>query len=161
MEAEVFEKDCLAVFERVALSFGIGTYYVLCKSNLAAEQFVESCGNGSEGKFNGLFLACFSLYGFGSGFACFYLFLILLVELEGSGEDGVGFAEVGAKGNFCAVFEQIFDGGKSALYSVFVGYLAVLHGDVEVATYKYFFAFEILEVFDRHFVHKKQFSLNQ
>ena len=66
----------------------------------------------------------------------------------------MGLAEVRAKRNFRTVFKQVFDGGKRALNSVFVGNLAVLHGYVEVAPHEHFFAFELFEVFYRHFVHK-------
>ena len=44
--------------------------------------------------------------------------------------------------------------GADGQGSVLVGDLPVLHGDVEVAAHEHLFAFKILEVFYRHFVHK-------
>ena len=154
VEAEVFKEHGLALFKRVALGLCVGAYHVLCKGNFAAEQLVQPCRNGRKRKFCGLFLAGLGLYRLGGRLAGVYLFLVLFVELEFGGKYGVGLAQMRAERDFGAVFKQILYGGQRALYSVLVGDLPVLHGDVEVAAHEHLFAFKILEVFYRHFVHK-------
>ena len=64
-----------------------------------------------------------------------------------------------AKNNLCAVFHKIFDGGKRAHNTVFVGYNAVFHRHVEIASYKASFAFNV-NVSDRLLVHKLKTPLH-
>ena len=70
-----------------------------------------------------------------------------LVEFKLRIENVVGFAHVGAKYNFRALFHQIFDGGQSADDTVFVGDNAVLHRNVKIASNKALFAFNY-DIFD-------------
>ena len=64
----------------------------------------------------------------------------------------MGLAHVRAKHNLCALFHQIFDGGKCADDTVFVGNHAVFHRYVEITSDENFFAFYFY-VFYRFLVH--------
>ena len=63
------------------------------------------------------------------------------------------FAHVGAKNNFRAVFDQIFDGRKRAVDAVFIGDNAVFHRHVKVAPDQASFAFDV-NVSNCFFIHK-------
>ena len=53
------------------------------------------------------------------------------------------FAEVGAKDDFAAVRDELFDSGEGSDQTVFVRDLAVFQGDIEVTAYEDFFAFDV------------------
>ena len=50
---------------------------------------------------------------------------------------------MGAENDLRAVLHQIFNGGKRALNTIFVGDHAVFHGNVEVASHEDFLAFHV------------------
>ena len=50
VEAEIFKEHAFALFERVDLCLCVGTDYVAGKRDFAAEQFVQTLCNGSEGE---------------------------------------------------------------------------------------------------------------
>ena len=56
------------------------------------------------------------------------------------------------------MLHQVFNGGKRALNTVFVGDDAVFHGNVEVATDKDFFALDV-DVSDCFLVHNGEIIL--
>src|SRR5699024_3138530 len=58
----------------------------------------------------------------------------------------LGFAQVAAQDDLCAVIDQLLDGGHSRVDAVLVGDDAVLHGDVEIAADKHFLAAVVLVV---------------
>ena len=58
----------------------------------------------------------------------------------------LGFAQMAAQDDLCAVVDQLLDGGHRRIDAVLIGDDAVLHGDVEVAADKDFLAAVILVV---------------
>ena len=158
VETSVFQKDDFTVFERSDFLVGIFAYEVGCKSDFAGEMLCKFVCNGLQSELLGIvferfcdiFCFCGRLLAFGKSLNCFFL---LLVESETFGEDIVRFAHMRAKDNFCAVVNEIFDGGKCAVDTVFVGDYAVNHRNVEVATNQTLFAFDVY-VADCHFCHR-------
>ena len=162
VETQVFEKHAFAVFQRRNLGFRVVADYVFRKRYLAAEQFVEARRNGGEGKLFHVFLCLFKRFRRGGSLFRFgqsrNLRLFLLVEFELFVEHVVRFAHVRAKNHFRAVLHQVFNGGKRALNTVFVGDDAVFHGNVEVAADKDFFALDV-DVSDCFLVHNGEILL--
>ena len=139
VETKVFEKYAFAVFQSGDFSLSVGAYDIGSESNLSVQKFVKSCGDGSEREFFKITLfRLFEISRFGSRSFFFGKsldrFLLFLVKTEAFGEYIVGFAHVRAKNNLRAVFHKIFYGGKRAVDSVFVGYNAVFHGNVKIAS---------------------------
>ena len=86
-----------------------------------------------------------------------------LAQALGHGTQGIlhvklalGTAQVRAQNDLCAMLHQVFDGGQSAAQTVLVGNdLVFVHGHVEVAAHKHFFAvnLNVLDGFLSHNAH--------
>ena len=158
VETQVFEENAFAVLAGGDFGLCVGADDVVRESDLAAEQLVESVRNGFEaelfqiarGLLKGGLLGGFLLR-FGQSVD---LCQLLFIELDFFVEYVVRLTHVRAERDFRALVHQIFDGGQRALDAVFVGDDSVLHGDVEVASHEYLFAFDIAEISDCHFIHK-------
>ena len=157
IKAQVFEENAFSLFARCDFRLGIGAGNVFRERHFAAEQFVQPVRNGFKGKFDGIvLLRLFNVF-FGrlclfvrrKGFDRLFLFL---VKFDFRVENVVRLAHVRAEDDFCPMLHQIFDGGKRTHDAVFVGDLAVLHGNVEIAPYENPFAFYV-DIGDRFFVH--------
>ena len=159
VEAQVFEQNRLAFFERGTLGVGVLADNVGSKSHLAAQKLVKAFGDGRERELFGLVLFGFFDNSLGSGFARLDLLFVLFVELDFRRQNGVRLAHVRAKRNFCARIEQIFDSGERAENSVFVGDNPVFHRHVEIATDKHALAFYV-HITNCLFVHYSKLLLD-
>ena len=61
-----------------------------------------------------------------------------------------GLAEMAAQNHLCTVIQQLLNGGQSGIDAVFVGDLAVLHGNIEITANQNFFAC-VVGIIDRFF----------
>lgn len=155
IETSVFKQNDLAVFESGNFVVSVFANQIGCKCDFAGEMLGEFVRNGLESEFLlivfesfcNIFCFCSRLLGFGKSFNSL---LFLLVEAETFREDVVRLAHVRAKDHFCAVINEILDGGKSAVDAVLVGDNTVNHRHVEVTTHQTLFAFDVY-VADCHF----------
>ena len=148
IETKVFEENAFALFKRGDFSLRVVADDIGRERNLAVQEFVKSFRYGRESELFKVALESLGdIFRFRSRSFVFGKsldrFLFFFVKPEAFGEYVVGFAHMRAKNNLSAVLHKISDRGKRAVDTVFVGYHAVFHRNVEIASDKTSFAFYV------------------